>query len=334
MLKLKKFLANIPRQVFLYYNKRDLLNVVISCYEQVKEFARVMQEFINNVNNGVYNKPVTNIITKKGNTERKYIVHRVISWRAKKGSLYYFNGYPKIQGFIKKKNPDALEPTMPWSFPLIYDGINLYNPAPVLIEIIKDFDFTKDELFTGYTFERANSFPKDNNIYEKVKDYIKITRYDSRGKRLNGSCHSPFFKIVDNKVICTRQLSLPDKFSLNDASSVNDIRNNILKEDYHTIYFNIKSERRGTRCIYKRDSNNNNIMLNNDKPIIAGHMHSKKYRLSRTLRHAGKILVYTYHIKGEYKHLMSKDYYIRLKTIHNGGKDNIYNAKYIHTKKV
>lgn len=331
MLKLKKFLANIPRQVFLYYNKRDLLNVVISCYEQVKEFARVMQEFINNVNNGVYNKPVTNIITKKGNVERKYIVHRVISWRARKGSLYYFNGFPKIQGFTKKITNNGTAEFMIWSFPLCHgmfdDGI------PVSIEIIKDFDFTKEELFNGKIFTTTSKTTFDN-IYDIVKDYIKITRHDSRSKRLNGSCYSPFFKIVDNKVICTRQLFLPDKFKLNHAFSVDDIEYYLLKEECDTICFKIKSERRGTRCIYERDLSNDNIILNNNKPIIVKHINSKKYRLSSNLKHAGKILVYTYHIKGEYKHLMSKNYYVRLKTIYNGGKSNINNASYIHTKKV
>lgn len=43
--KIKHLLANIPRQQFLYYNKRQLINVVISCYEQVLEIVKFIDGF-------------------------------------------------------------------------------------------------------------------------------------------------------------------------------------------------------------------------------------------------------------------------------------------------
>lgn len=53
--KIKHLLANIPRQQFLYYNKRQIINVVISCYEQVREIVDTIDLFITNVNKGIYN---------------------------------------------------------------------------------------------------------------------------------------------------------------------------------------------------------------------------------------------------------------------------------------
>lgn len=53
--KLNKLLAIIPRQQFLRYNKRDFINLIISCYEQILEFGNIMVTFITEVNEGKYN---------------------------------------------------------------------------------------------------------------------------------------------------------------------------------------------------------------------------------------------------------------------------------------
>lgn len=50
----KHLLADIPRHQFIRYSKEELINVIISAYEQIREFARVMDDFVDNVNNGNY----------------------------------------------------------------------------------------------------------------------------------------------------------------------------------------------------------------------------------------------------------------------------------------
>lgn len=53
--KVKRLLANIPRQQFLYYNKQQFINVIIGCYEQVRNVVDKINEFITKVNAGEYN---------------------------------------------------------------------------------------------------------------------------------------------------------------------------------------------------------------------------------------------------------------------------------------
>lgn len=52
--KIRKFLADIPRQQFVNYSRLQIVNVVISCYEQVIEIVDKINEFIDKVNAGEY----------------------------------------------------------------------------------------------------------------------------------------------------------------------------------------------------------------------------------------------------------------------------------------
>lgn len=52
--RIKQTLGSIPRQNFLFYNKREAMNVISSCYEQIKINTDKINEFIDKVNQGAF----------------------------------------------------------------------------------------------------------------------------------------------------------------------------------------------------------------------------------------------------------------------------------------
>lgn len=54
LLKVQPFISPIPRQNFLYYNKREVMNVISSCYEQMIEILRYLKNFQDVVDSGAF----------------------------------------------------------------------------------------------------------------------------------------------------------------------------------------------------------------------------------------------------------------------------------------